>query len=276
MPTETVLAAWNSLQKIVGQNAKVHLTGGEPFLYWDNIIEILKQANACGLGSVDMIETNAFWATNETIAREKVTLLDKLGMAKLKISCDPFHQEYVPIERVQILANTSREILGADRVLVRWQEYLNSNATIAGLTDNQKQKQYLLSMKEHPCRFTGRAAEKCAPLLASTPIEKLKNKTCRGSFLSAKGVHIDPYGNVFSGTCSGITLGNINSTPLEDIWKSFHPENNELIKTLFEQGPYGLMEKAITHGFKKPALLAGKCHLCTIIRQFLDEKEIYF
>jgi hypothetical protein len=92
--------------------------------------------------------------------------------------------------------------------------------------------------------------------------------TCKTDFLAAKGVHIDPFGNVFSGTCSGIIIGNVNHKPLEDIWKQFHPAQNEFINTLFEQGPSGLLQKNISSGYKKTYLYASKCHLCTSIRQF--------
>ena len=97
---------------------------------------------------------------------------------------------------------------------------------------------------------------------------------CKPDFLGAKGVHIDPLGNVFSGTCSGIIFGNVNKIPLEDIWKQFYPGQNELIHTLFTSGPAGLLEKAEKSGYKKKQAFAGKCHLCTSIRQFFFEKGI--
>jgi MoaA/NifB/PqqE/SkfB family radical SAM enzyme len=129
-------------------------------------------------------------------------------------------------------------------------------------------------MKDYPCRFTGRAAGKLAELVASKPAENFASENCKSDFLGAKGVHIDPFGNVFSGTCSGIIFGNINNTSLEHIWKQFTPENNELINTLFNHGPFGLLEKAENLGYKKLPSYASKCHLCTHIRQFLLDKGI--
>jgi hypothetical protein len=74
---------------------------------------------------------------------------------------------------------------------------------------------------------------------------------------------------VFSGTCSGIIFGNINRTKLEDIWKQFSPDVNKCIDTLFNSGPYGLLEETTKLGYQTAKIYASKCHLCTDIRQFL-------
>ena len=127
-------------------------------------------------------------------------------------------------------------------------------------------------MKDYPCRFTGRAGGKLAGLVADSIIENRDN--CKSDFLGAKGVHIDPFGNVFSGTCSGIIVGNINQTPLEVIWKQFDPWSGGLISTLFNNGPSGLLAEAEELGYEKAESYAGKCHLCTSIRQFLLERGL--
>ena len=133
----------------------------------------------------------------------------------------------------------------------------------------------LSCLKDYPCRFTGRAAEKLAQMIADKPIEALQSQNCSADFLGAKSVHIDPYGNVFSGTCSGISLGNITKHPLEKIWQNFLPSNNELINTLFTTGPYGLLEKATQAGYNPLPAYADKCHLCTDLRQFFFSKNLF-
>jgi len=87
-------------------------------------------------------------------------------------------------------------------------------------------------------------------------------------------VHIDPFGNVFSGTCSGIIMGNVGQTTLEDMWKEFHPGQSEFINALFNLGPFGLLEKAEELGYKKAKFYADKCHLCTHIRQFFFDNGL--
>ncbi len=133
---------------------------------------------------------------------------------------------------------------------------------------------YVAAYHDYPFRFNGRAAGRLAGLLAAQPAEAFRPVTCLAGFLGAKGVHVDPYGNVFSGTCSGIVLGNIDETPLEEIWKAFHPGQIELVRMLCEKGPYGLLEKAQGLGYETLPAYADKCHLCTHIRQFLFESRV--
>jgi MoaA/NifB/PqqE/SkfB family radical SAM enzyme len=278
---DTAISAWHSLKTLAGDTAKIHITGGEPFLYWDHLQQVLEQAKKHNLGKVDLIETNGFWAASVEITTKRLKTLDELGMHRLKISTDPFHQEYVDIEPVRLLADIASNILGPDRVLVRWRKYLETAVKTKGLSSEELKQQYIRAIRDYPCRFTGRAAGKLAELAASVPIENLASMTCKTDFLGTKGVHIDPFGNVFSGTCSGIIIGNVNHKPLEDIWKQFHPAQSEFINTLFEQGPSGLLEKAPLlayarkqGGYKKAKVYTNKCHFCTSVRQFLFDKGL--
>ena len=289
MPVEVAISAWQSLKALAGDTAKIHLTGGEVFLCWDHLQEVLKEAAKQNLGKVDLIETNGYWATSEKIIIQRIKRLDELGMHRFKISTDPFHQEYVDIESVRRLATIATEILGPERVLVRWQKYLDAPVDMKNFSPAVRERHYLRAMKDYPCRFTGRAAGRLAELVASSMLPCFREKddigaesgaggqrrdTCQSNFLGAKSVHIDPFGNVFSGTCSGIIVGNVNETPLEDIWRQFHPAQNDFLNTLFHFGPFGLLNRAVKLGYRGPRIYADKCHLCTNIRQFFLDHGI--
>ncbi len=276
MPVETCIGAWQSLRALAGDQAKIHLTGGEAFLYWEHLVKLLSEAKNQDLGSVDMVETNGFWARDDHLVTDRLTALIELDVQRLKISVDPFHQEYVDIESVRRLARRAREILGPDRVLVRWEKYLDDcGLRIADCgVQEQRDGMYVQAYHDYPFRFTGRAAGHVADLLASKPAQAFAGDNCLAGFLGAKGVHIDPYGNIFSGTCSGIILGNVNEMPLEGIWKQFHPGQNAFIQMLCGKGPLGLLEQAKPLGYQELPAYAGKCHLCTHIRQFLFEKGL--
>ena len=274
MPVETCIAAWRSLQELAGDEAKIHLTGGEPFLYWDRLVEILQEGRKQGLGPVDLVETNGFWATEDRLIADRLDTLAASGVQRLKVSIDPFHQEYVDIEPARRLARAAKEMLGPDHVLVRWEKYLaNCGLRIADCRLGERDRAYVQAYHDYPFRFNGRAAGRLAGLLASKPAKAFRQVNCLTGFFGAKGIHLDPYGNVFSGTCSGIILGNIHQTPLEEIWRAFQPEQIELIATLCEKGPSGLLEEAKTLGYEELPVYADKCHLCTHVRQFLFEKH---
>ena len=274
MPVDNVISIWQSLKSLSENTEKLHLTGGEPFLYYEHFVDILTEAKKQNLTPIDLIETNAYWAADDKIITDRLTQLDELGMHRLKISCDPFHQQYIDIELVRRLVQVGAELLGPDRVLVRWQKYLDKPLDIKNLSADQRAKIFLQAMKDYPCRLTGRAADNIANLKDLKPPEDFITKSCKNTFLGAKGVHIDPFGNVFSGTCSGIIVGNINKSPLEEIWQNFHPENDDIICTLFESGPYGLFDKFPSLQELKSKKFADKCHLCTSARQCLFENDI--
>ncbi len=283
MSVDTAITAWQGIKELAGNSGtstssvepRIHLTGGEPFLYFERVCEILEAGRNEKLGKVDLIETNGFWATDEKEIKDKLKKLDKLGMKKLKISCDPFHQVYVDIEQVKLLAQVGAELLGKPRVMVRWRKYLSEPIQMKSISQEQLDKNYVQAIEDYPARLTGRAAGKLAKLKKGRKIEELARLNCCGAFLGAKSVHIDPFGNVFSGTCSGIILGNVNEQGLDEIWRNFEPREKEMISILFESGPAGLIKQAQEAGYKVKNAYADKCHLCTSVRQFFLDKGTY-
>ena len=275
MPVDTAISAWQSLKTLAGGSAKIHITGGEPFLYWQRLTEILTEAKKLNLTPVDLIETNAYWATDNKIITDRLKTLNDLGINKLKISCDPFHQEFIDISLVKRLAQKASEILGPDRLLIRWQKYLDDPVDMTNLSHAERFQHFQSSLGDYPCRLTGRAAKALANSMQKTPIDAIKKLNCKKTFLSAKGVHIDPFGNVFSGTCSGIVIGNLTETPLDKLWSNFDLTTNELIATLAAVGPAGLLRKALKLGYENADNYVDKCHFCTDLRQFFFDKGLY-
>ncbi len=74
------------------------LTGGEPFLFMKEIEEILSFANSLNLES--LIGTNGFWGTSYEVALKILKKLYSLGLRKLLLSADRYHQEFVGLERL--------------------------------------------------------------------------------------------------------------------------------------------------------------------------------
>lgn len=273
MTVKTALNTWEGLVELAGSNARVHITGGEPFLFFDRVLEIVTEAKKAGLGNLDTIETNGQWAKDRKDITERLRLLKEAGMQRLKISWDAFHAQFVDIERVKLLAETAQEVLGTKGVMVRWKKYLDSN--IADIKSKDQDEVYLQAIQDYPCRFTGRAAGRVAGLVTGKTIDQVARSTCRSAFLSAKGVHVDPYGNVFSGLCSGIIVGNVSETSLADIWKCFDPQGCEFISDLFADSRHQLLDEAVALGYKVRPGYADKCHLCTDIRQFFFDRDKY-
>ncbi|MBL7214954.1 MAG: 4Fe-4S cluster-binding domain-containing protein [Phycisphaerae bacterium] len=275
MSAATAIEAWEGLVRIAGENAKVHITGGEPFLYFERLSEIAEQAHQLKLTGLDSVETNADWGENEREISDKLKFLDSVGLDRLKISWDPFHEEFVEFRCVQRLSTIARKVLGPERVLIRWEHYLTHPSGIRSKNEPEKHVILQEALKSDPCRFTGRAAETLGQWTAQYPVEYFQRQQCQNALLSAKGVHIDPYGNVFNGQCSGMVIGNITQKPLDALWKTWQPDQDEFWKILYLSGPCGFIDQACGIGYPLREKYASKCHLCTDIRRFFFDKSLY-
>jgi hypothetical protein len=91
------------------------ITGGEPFLYIDEVASLVRHARNHGVTGVSIL-TNAFWAISEDKTREILSLLcdSGFGMSSdiIKASVGIYHQEFIPIERVLILAEVFYAMFG--------------------------------------------------------------------------------------------------------------------------------------------------------------------
>lgn len=275
MPTDTAINSWQGLKKLAGDSAKMHFTGGEAFLYFDRMAEILIEAKKLKLGKIDQIETNGSWAENENIIKEYVTFLDAHGMKSLKISCDPFHAEFIDIGRIRLLVEIAGKILSPERVLVRWQEHLDNPIDMKSLNHQQKIDVFARELKNHPFSFTGKASTELAKYFSDKTAENFAQNTCKSYLLSSKGVHIDPFGNIFNGVCSGMIIGNVNKISLDKLWDSTNWPKMDFFKRIFESGPTALMKEAEDMGYLQLDNYASKCHICTDLRQFFFDNGRY-
>lgn len=74
------------------------ISGGEPFLCFEKLREIVRCASRKGL--VPVASTNAFWATTLQRSTRILETLKKDGLRVLNVSIDDFHQEFIPIQNV--------------------------------------------------------------------------------------------------------------------------------------------------------------------------------
>ena len=272
MPVDTAIESWQGLVRIAGEHARIHITGGEPFLYFDRLADICKAACEQRLGPVDVIETNGSTWESPGELTEQLRILDACGLNRIKVSWDIFHEEFINIEKVREFVSIARDTMGPERVLVRWEKHLDASTGIDKMNPEQRKAAFLAAIKTDSCRFTGRAAQSLAPLAASHKPEEFLEQNCQNALLSAKGVHIDPYGNVFNGQCSGMIVGNVNRTPLDELWKTFEPDRLDFWKDLYKKGPLGLLDSGLDPDFQPLEKYAGKCHLCTDIRGFFFDR----
>ncbi len=275
---------WQELDELarsLGRTVKVHLSGGEPFGNWDLLLEIATRAHGLGLtagGAFQKVETNAYWADDPQVVRDRIEALDRLGMRKLAVSADPWHQQFIAPDLVRTCVEEARRVLGPQRVQVRWLDWYEEMQDLRNLPRPRRNEIFRGSLARHRERLTGRAARETAWLLEAGAPGTFAEQACDQAILGARHIHIDPYGNVLPGTCAGILLGNANRQSLREIWTQTTRQHfaNPVLSALIEGGPHVLLRYAKILGFEpRPAGYAGKCHLCTHVRQFLFEAKVF-
>ena len=119
---------------------------------------------------------------------------------------------------------------------------------------------------EGKVQFKGRAVEKLVeevPRKHWTEFDK-----CLGEdFLNQKRVHIDPFGYVH--VCQGITIGNMNQTPLSELIASFDPQKHPICAPILQGGPAELARK---YNVDHEQEYVDECHLCYCTRVKLRKK----
>lgn len=88
----------NTIKRIV-------FSGGEPFLYYDEIKSILRKTYETGLPF--RIVTSAYWAADRDRAIALLEPLSIQGLDELSITTDPSHQKYVSVEKVRIAVDAA-------------------------------------------------------------------------------------------------------------------------------------------------------------------------
>lgn len=274
--TDRIIDGWRQLDELAiqhGARVKIHLTGGEVFGNWKLLVDVLERARQANLPAVEKVETNAFWAVDDGIVRERLTVLKELDVKLITSDADIFHQQFVPIDRVRRLVNIAREILGPEGIRVRWWDFyeaaVENNLDVNTLELEDVRQLQIDALTRGRERLNGRAAVLAAKLIQGKPIEAFTGDACEKGILKSKHVHIDPYGNIFPGTCCGIILGSTLCENITDVydWLDTKGPSGPILETLTTQGPVGMTELARRYGFKPLAKgYVSKCQLCYHIR----------
>lgn len=255
----------------------VHIGGGEPFLNFEALCSLIEALNRHGVG-IDYIETNAFWCRDEDFARCRLEKLKELGVSTIMVSVDPFHIEYVPLERPLKLCGLLDEC-GFEYFI--WQQKFLKRLMVLDITKTHSKDElcavlgddYVVeTAMEYGLGINGRAlsfAEKMYPLRS---FEYFATDEKCPSLTNAHHCHIDLYGNVVPSRCTGICAG------AEDYLSLCTPkEKYPVLSRLIEGGTKSLYEYAKEMGFEPDKKgYATRCEFCFAMREYLERTHKSF
>ena len=273
------------------QPAQVHITGGEPFLRFDLLVEAVRLATELGIPRY--VETNAGWCVSESLATRRLTTLREAGLQALLISCSPFHAESIPPARTRLAYEKAVEVLGLDRVILYLPEWLRrieqfgaeqptslrAYVEALGLADAGR-----LLWQGYGLISGGRSGYELGYLADLRPADAFRGQDCRAEILYAQHSHMDLRGNFIPGFCGGLALGDWHD--LSGLRVRFrNGQYPPLAGILVAGGPFALYEMVRHQTGYQPlaaeyvpqaaeyvpqaAGYAGKCHLCVDVRRAL-------
>jgi MoaA/NifB/PqqE/SkfB family radical SAM enzyme len=214
------------------------------------------------------IVTNGFWGINQTRATAMIAALAQVGLRRLELSTDVFHQEYIPIKTVRSAIQVLKS--AGVRVVLR---VVTSRKHTVEETLRQLTLEDLdgLEVVGSPVIPVGRARH-------AVPHDELYLSAwgiC-GSCHTMLNLTVGPDGNV-SPCCAGsentpsLSLGNIRELPLDVIVRN--AEWNFLVKKLVFEGPSSFLDQLRKAGLahKVKSEYTNICHACS---EFFGDPEV--
>ena len=256
----------------VSLNHGLHFTGGEPFLRFDLLLEGVNIANRLGIPSL-FAETNAFWCQHDDETRKKMQQSKDAGLSGLLISVNPFILENVPFDRAVRAINIGSDIFGQNLIVYQVDYFMQfRKLKISGRMSLQD---YIKTVGLHEATARiellpiGRTAYTLDEWFEKHQASKFFKTDCSFELQRNFHNHWDNYGNVLSGFCAGIALGNLLEQPTLyeeglDVKKEY-----PLLGILYNSGVeelYHYAQKHFDYQESKNGYIS-KCHLCLDIRK---------
>jgi hypothetical protein len=252
----------------------VHIGGGEPFLDFDGLVDLVQTVTNKGI-TVEYVETNAFWAADEHLIKQHLLALSEAGANTLCISLDPFHAEFVPIRLPLYLADICRRV---DFGFFIWQEKFlpilsgidsNKTHTRAELERLISRDYVLETAQSYGLRIGGRAINIEEEYAVRRSVDSITDsRPCR-RLLSSGHFHVNLNGRFIPPGCTGIAIH------LEEAVRGIPDGKYPVFEALLSGGVLELLRYAQALGFvENPQGYTSGCTLCFHIRHWLCQHHM--
>jgi organic radical activating enzyme len=223
LPALETHLAWIAQVSLVDRCESVFITGGEPFLYFHRLLQVVDGCRTRGLGA--RVITSAYWATSGETTADKLRQLAHAGLTGITVSTDEYHQERVPLANVSRVLQAAKEYGITPTVAVTYVTRRSDAAQVQGDLRRELGQQTLAGVNVEAGGIVklGRAYGLAFPETRPALQPKL---VC-----NALGPSIQPDGTV-AGCCraplaghSPLIMGDLNAEGFQPIYRRFlsHP-----------------------------------------------------
>ena len=100
---------------------RLNITGGEPFLYQQDVLAMVKAGRAAGVDTIS-INTNGFWASTDERANQMLDRLVQAGFMQgtgdiIKVSAGVYHAEFLAFDHALTLARNYHDRFGKSLII---------------------------------------------------------------------------------------------------------------------------------------------------------------
>lgn len=250
----------------------VHIEGGEPFLFPDELLRAVKQINKSRV-FLEHIVTNCSWYRNKKDTKKLLGLLQKNGLRRLLLKVGPFQNEAIPLRKVDNVAQVANE-LGINVMI--WDNEFYPEVAAFDKTKTHTLKKYIKKYgddyikrlaKRFNVTFCGRSFDAYEKHLKKYSVEEIlaqNQNSCTYDFPTHTHFHADLYGNFIFSHTEGVAV------QIDDLDKPLSPQKYPFLHILYNGGVRSLFNLTTRkYGFIPEAKYLSKCHLCYEMRKFL-------
>jgi len=249
----------------------IHIGGGEPLLNPQALATILETATLESL-RIEYVETNCAWFRDMQSACTLLQDLRASGLETLLISISPFHNEYIPLEKVEGVMHACEEtgVAVFPWVLDFYNDLKEFDPSSTHSLEEFKQRfgpDYLSEVSQrYMIHFNGRALRTFENLFEKKTAQAIiaENPYGCSELGDTSHFHIDLYGNYIPGLCTGLALD------LDDLAEPINRQDYPLLELLCSGGINVFFEEAVgKYAFTPRETYISKCDLCLHIRSFM-------
>lgn len=236
----------------------IAFTGGEPFLEYELLVELISYAKAAGK-KVNTV-TNGFWANSYEKTYEKLSHLKKCGLDYLSLSHDAYHKKFIKTENIRnILKATTKLEMPTSLAIVKVKD-----EEVGSIINDIGNDIYTASIKIGPCLPVGRAEKSFSSDQFDRSIESDKARCAYGANL------VVCYDGTIYPCCSqvivntGLGIGNFEDITLKEAMNKL--KNNALLYFLRNADMKFYSDFAKQKlGMEIPKYIVNPCELCALL-----------
>jgi len=221
---------------------------------------------------IEYVETNASWYRDAPSARDILSSLKGRGLTTLLISISPFHNEFIPFNRVKGVIEACKDVR---MQIFPWiGDFYGEIDRFEGARPHPLSEYeatygqgYLRGLpSRYWIHFGGRALATFARVFGLKPCGDILSGNSGGcnELMGVTHFHFDLFGNYVPGLCAGLSIHR------DDLGARFSPREYPLLDVLYNEGIQGLFDLvSAQYGFIPAQGYMSKCHLCHDLRKYL-------